>query len=240
MIAAVGCIKPDPKKTKAISVWPRPTRPEDVERFLATTVFIREHLSPQYSNISKPLRECLKDLQQKRRDKNQKYNKNTSSAGESKPGANSKGKGKGKSQSVDSKTAVPESSDQGCPDTSQDAHTYYSALRVPTWATKAEIVEAYRKIKQSRKVHFADSCDSIDTAYNTLADVEARKRYDETIGLLSKRKSRIELRPLGFYSKSLSLAQQSWPTWERELFAVLSTLLHFRTCLLYTSPSPRD
>ena len=57
MVAAVGCIKPDPKKTKAISVWPRPTRPEDVERFLATTVFIREHLSPQYSNVSKPLRE---------------------------------------------------------------------------------------------------------------------------------------------------------------------------------------
>ena len=36
--------------------WPRPARIEDVEKFLATTVFIREHLSPQYSQLSKPLR----------------------------------------------------------------------------------------------------------------------------------------------------------------------------------------
>ena len=67
MIAGCGLVKPDPKKTHAIAVWPRPSRLEDVERFMATTVFIREHLSPRYSEISKPLRDCLKTLQDNRR-----------------------------------------------------------------------------------------------------------------------------------------------------------------------------
>ena len=68
MTVGQGVIRADPKKTKAITVWPRPSRLEDVERFLATTVFIRQHLSPRYSEVSKPLRDCLTELQQRRRD----------------------------------------------------------------------------------------------------------------------------------------------------------------------------
>ena len=47
-IAGNGAVKADPKKVQGIVSWPTPTRVEDVEKFLATTVFIREHLSPQY------------------------------------------------------------------------------------------------------------------------------------------------------------------------------------------------
>ena len=55
-----------------------------------------------------------------------------------------------------------------------------------------------------------------------------RSEYDESIGLVEKRSSRIDLRPLGFFSKSLSKAQESWLTWERELLSVLLALMHFR------------
>ena len=63
MIAGCGTLRASPKKTKAIATWPRPSRLEDVERFLATTVFIREHLSPRYSHIAKPRRDLLASLQ---------------------------------------------------------------------------------------------------------------------------------------------------------------------------------
>ena len=72
---------------------------------------------------------------------------------------------------------------------------------------------------------------SIEQAFVELSDVARRKVYDESIELNKSRKTRVNLRPLGFFSKSLSKAQQSWPTWERELLAVLQTLLHFRTIL---------
>ena len=67
MVAGCGTISASPKKTKAIEVWPRPSRLEDVERFLATTVFIREHLSPRYSHVAKPLRDLLSKLQEDRK-----------------------------------------------------------------------------------------------------------------------------------------------------------------------------
>ena len=67
MIAGCGVLKADPKKTAAISVWPRPSRMEDLERFLATTVYIRQHLSPRYSEVSKPLRDALAQLHEERK-----------------------------------------------------------------------------------------------------------------------------------------------------------------------------
>ena len=63
LVVGCGCVRADPAKTKAISIWPRPSRMEDVERFLATTVFLRDHMSPRYSEIAKPLRDVLTDLQ---------------------------------------------------------------------------------------------------------------------------------------------------------------------------------
>ena len=47
MIAGCGTISASPKKAKAIEVWPRPSRFEVLERFFATTVFIRENPSPR-------------------------------------------------------------------------------------------------------------------------------------------------------------------------------------------------
>ena len=67
MTVGCGVLQASPKKTKAITAWPRPSRLEDVERFLATTVFIREHLSPRYSEIAKPLRDLLSQLQEDRK-----------------------------------------------------------------------------------------------------------------------------------------------------------------------------
>ena len=48
LFCACGSVRADPKKTMAIAAWPRPSRLEDVERFLATMVFLRDHLSPRY------------------------------------------------------------------------------------------------------------------------------------------------------------------------------------------------
>ena len=48
MVAGRGVITSDPAKVEAIQKWPRPQRPEDIERFLATMVFIREHLTPRF------------------------------------------------------------------------------------------------------------------------------------------------------------------------------------------------
>ena len=60
-------MRADAAKTAVITVWPRPSREEDVERFLATMVFLRDHLSPRYSEIAKPLRDVLKKLQADRK-----------------------------------------------------------------------------------------------------------------------------------------------------------------------------
>ena len=37
------------------------------------------------------------------------------------------------------------------------------------------------------------------------------------------------MQPLGFFSKSLSKAQVNWATWDRELFAIVVGLDHFRS-----------
>ena len=55
--------------------------------------------------------------------------------------------------------------------------------------------------------------------------------YDESVGLATKRRSRLDLRPLGFFSKSLSKAQQNWTTWERELLVVVEMTEHFRSII---------
>ena len=49
VVAGMGVVRPDPKKVQGIVAWPRPSRLDDVEKFLATNVFIREHLSPRYN-----------------------------------------------------------------------------------------------------------------------------------------------------------------------------------------------
>ena len=56
--------------------------------------------------------------------------------------------------------------------------------------------------------------------------------------------------PLGFLSGTFKGSQQRWATVDKESFAMVSTFkgleylswngVHIYTCLLYTSPSPRD
>ena len=46
--------------------------------------------------------------------------------------------------------------------------------------------------------------------------------------------------PLAFFSKALSSAEKKYSAFDRELLAIYPAIKHFRHCLLYTSPSPRD
>ena len=69
----------------------------------------------------------------------------------------------------------------------------------------------------------------VEEAYEVLQSNESRKEYDDLLGLHEKRRSRMDMRPLGFFSKSLSKAQQNWTTWERELLVVVESSLFFRS-----------
>ena len=68
MIAAVGEILPSPNKVRALSHWPAPVRHEDLERFLATIVFIGHHITPCLSELVYPLRVELKKLAKMRKE----------------------------------------------------------------------------------------------------------------------------------------------------------------------------
>ena len=61
-IAGLGKVSPDLAKTDAIRNWPRLSRLEEVERFLCTLSFFRSHASPRFSEIAKPLRDCMAEL----------------------------------------------------------------------------------------------------------------------------------------------------------------------------------
>ena len=267
MVAGLGVVQADPKKTASIVAWPRPSRLEDVERFLATTVFIREHLSPRYAEISKPLRDCLAQLHQDR--------------------ASGKNKGKARYRPLgapapDNKWApfwtveceaafvslkklagqaaelqVPDVAGAGdgsnplhlYPDAcaygvgaglfqapirvetgAEEGRNHYQTLGVSTWATKMQVERRYnekkRRLKQVQGTPEAYAV--LDDAWNILRDTESRREYDESLGLVARRNSRLDLRPVGFFSKSPSPAQHNLTTWERELLAVVLSLEHFR------------
>ena len=109
------------------------------------------------------------------------------------------------------------------PNTSLKHDTHYTVLGIPNWATKQAIESRYQEIKrQSTKVSKQPAvlAEAFE-AYKTLIDVDTRRAYDESLGLSSKRRSRVYLRPLGFFSKSLTPAQQNSTTCERELLAVV-------------------
>ena len=116
---------------------------------------------------------------------------------------------------------------QGYPQDSTAPLSYYTEIGVPTWASKAEIVAKYGELKRAARRHSGVYLGTLEP-YEVLSDASKLSEYDESIGVAEKRRSRIDLRPLGFFSKSLSKAQQSWPTWEREILIVLLALVHFR------------
>ena len=113
--------------------------------------------------------------------------------------------------------------------------SYYTLLASNTWCTKVELVAKYGELKRRNKSCSAIDPTELDKMFEILSDQKRRASYDDSLGLASKRKSRIDLRPLGFFSKSLSKAQQAWPTWERELLAVLFTLMHFCIIVVFHS-----
>ena len=94
-----------------------------------------------------------------------------------------------------------------------------------------EIEKAYHEKKRKLKRSSAEASNwaSIQEAYEVLIDVESRKRYDESLGLAARKRTRLDLHPLGFFSKSLSKAQQNWTVWERELLVVIEACEFFRS-----------
>ena len=57
---------------------------------------------------------------------------------------------------------------------------------------------------------------------------------------LSQRGPDHQWRPLAFFSHALTKRETKYSAFDRELLAVYLAIRHFKFCLLYTSPSPRD
>ena len=72
----------------------------------------------------------------------------------------------------------------------------YAILETTAWATQADLARAYRSAGRP--------LDMVESAWETLGTVQNRRRYDEQKGLTDRRAGRAELRPLGFWSRSLS------------------------------------
>lgn len=81
---------------------------------------------------------------------------------------------------------------------------YYKMLNVAPNSTKLEISEVLRDRKRHLSSFHSSELSKGDMANmeETLMDVEKRKAYDESLGLVKSRKDRAELRPLGLFSKS--------------------------------------
>ena len=268
MIAGCGVVRAAPSKTEAVRVWPRPTRIEDVERFLASMTFIRQHLSPQYSTVAKPLRDLLKPLHEKRasgqkcvksrylpkpRDHGDAWAEFWSEEAEdaflrlknmtvhavelSTPdfvGAHDGGN-KFHLWADACKFGVGAGLFQGAPtNAGKLLATYYDVMGVQPWASKAEIDRAHQLHRRDEKrvgcstSSLRFTLDEIEKAYQVLSHTSARADYDASIGLAEKRRARIDLKPLGFFSKSLTKAQINWTVWEKELSAVVMAVDFFR------------
>ena len=211
-------------------------------------MFIREHLSPRYSHIAKPLRDVLAQLQADRKAGLKKGRARFTPTGPAAPDHKwaafwnqeceeaFEALKRLTTQAVelqvpDMKGAADGSNPyhlwldacaygigaglfQG-PSTTEKptgvAQTHYEVLRLPTWSTKLEIGRRYQDLKRRGALSRNPECIE---AYECLSQDDTRRAYDESIGLAEKRRSRLDLRPLGFYSKSLSREQRNWTTWE--------------------------
>ncbi|CAE8737884.1 unnamed protein product, partial [Polarella glacialis] len=117
-------------------------------------------------------------------------------------------------------------------DTVDEVGTHYKTLGVASWSTKTDVERAYNKGKKllASRTSSPAQVESLDEAYTVLSNVEGRKQYDEALGLAAGRlKNRLQLQPLGFFSRSLNSAQRNWTTWERELLAVLEGAMTFNS-----------
>ncbi|CAE8623312.1 unnamed protein product, partial [Polarella glacialis] len=264
MKAGLGAVSADAKKVQGIVAWPRPSRPEDIEKFLASCSFIRQHLSPRYSEVSKPLRDALSELHAAR------------AAGKHRAGKSAVGPPLADDpqcwpswwtneceaafieirKMVASAISLFVSDFAGAADGSNPMHVYldacaygigaglfqkpkfegndsswcpYRLLDLPTACAKVEIEKALRS-KRAVYAKAGRSCEELDRAAELLSDVSARRSFDETAGHGARRK-RVDLLPLGFFSRSLSRAQMNWATWERELLAAVEAVNHWTSIL---------
>jgi len=228
-------------------------------------VFLRDHLSPRYSEIAKPLRDVLKQLQADRKAGKKRGKAKYRPLGRAAPDGNwapfwtneceeaflalkrlaiaaieiQVPDYEGAMDGTNPLHLWPDACGfgigaglfQGSPKKSTDPSTYYDVLGVPSWCTKTIIERRYHELIRLGKRHdrSAEEKQAIETAFETLRDTEKRKQYDDTLGMASSRRSRLTLRPLGMFSKSLTKAQQNWTTWERELLVVVEALEHFRS-----------
>ena len=265
-IAGLGKVSPDPSKTEAIRHWPRPSRVEDVERFLCTLSFFRAHISPHFSDIAKPLRDCMSELHERRAQG--KYKKvvrggdphitNRHGASDSWPSfwnqdcENAFNKLRsmaadavnlcapdldGASNGTNPFLLFPDACKYGigaglfqaAPVSHALKDSWYATLGVPSWSTKAAIDARFHELERlyTKSTRNLSKLQLIKEAHAVLGDVAARRDYDSKIGLEKVHGSRMSLVPLGFFSKSLNETQRNWPTWDRELFAVIAALEHF-------------
>ena len=126
---------------------------------------------------------------------------------------------------------------QGPPVTSEPnaVDTHYQTLGLTTWCTKVELGRRYKELRRQNHLFLVPGPeDNLKAAYDILSDDASRTAYDESIGLAANRRSRLNLRLLGLFSKSLTLAEQNWTTWERELLVVIKTCEHFRSIVAAT------
>ena len=102
-----------------------------------------------------------------------------------------------------------------------------------------QIDSRFRELRQcyTKRTANQDEFKKLCEAYEVLRDKAQRAIYDEALGLSEKRRSRLDLRPLAFHSKSLNAARVNWPTWERELLAVLEGVEFYRQIVCWVRGS---
>ena len=91
---------------------------------------------------------------------------------------------------------------QGPPTTSgsNTLDTHYQTLGLTTWCTKVELERRYQELRRQNNLFPVPGReDSLKTAYETLSNDASRATYGESIGLAAKRRSRLNLGPLGFF-----------------------------------------
>ena len=66
MTVGRGWLEASEVRIQGILDWPRPATPADLESYLALSVFIKRHLPPTFSDVTRPLRQEVAKLQQAR------------------------------------------------------------------------------------------------------------------------------------------------------------------------------
>ena len=100
----------------------------------------------------------------------------------------------------------------------------------------AEAAESFQTVKDSlQQCATLKSSDPSSPEFQMVTDASG-----VAIGSALHQKINGEFQPVAFFSRRLTGAQKSYSAFDRELLAAYLSVIHFKPCLLYTSPSPRD